>query len=37
LIMEGAVPAALLALVSQGLFEIVERLVVSPGLRLSGE
>jgi osmoprotectant transport system permease protein len=37
LIMEGAVPAALLALVAQGLFEIVERLVVSPGLRLSGE
>ncbi len=34
LILEGAVPAALLALVVQGLFDLVERLVVSRGLRL---
>ncbi|MGD8331017.1 MAG: glycine betaine ABC transporter substrate-binding protein [Acidobacteriota bacterium] len=34
LIMQGAVPAALLALVAQGLFEIVERLLVPRGLRL---
>lgn len=34
LIMEGAVPAALLALLFQGLFELGERLVVPRGLRL---
>ena len=34
LILEGAVPAALLALAVQGLFEIAERLVVAKGLRL---
>jgi osmoprotectant transport system permease protein len=34
LILEGAVPAALLALAVQGLFDVVERLVVSRGLRL---
>lgn len=34
LILEGAVPAALLALLVQGLFEMVERLAVSKGLRL---
>lgn len=34
LILEGAVPAALLALLVQGLFEIAERALVSPGLRL---
>jgi len=34
LIMQGAVPAALLALAAQGLFEIVERLMVPRGLRL---
>lgn len=34
LILEGAVPAALLALVAQGLFELVERAVVPRGLRL---
>ena len=34
LILEGAVPAALLALAVQGLFDLVERLVVSRGLRL---
>jgi osmoprotectant transport system permease protein len=34
-ILEGAVPAALLALLAQGLFVGVERLVVSEGLRLS--
>jgi osmoprotectant transport system permease protein len=34
LILEGAVPAALLALAVQGLFEIFERAVVPRGLRL---
>lgn len=34
LILEGAIPAALLALVVQGLFELAERLVVPRGLRL---
>ncbi|MGI9173892.1 MAG: glycine betaine ABC transporter substrate-binding protein [Rhodothermales bacterium] len=34
LILSGAIPAALLALVAQGLFEIAERLVVPKGLRL---
>jgi osmoprotectant transport system permease protein len=34
LILEGAVPASLLALLVQGLFELVERLVVPRGLRL---
>jgi osmoprotectant transport system permease protein len=34
LILEGAVPAALLALLAQGLFEGAERFLVSPGLRL---
>ncbi|MDB4969360.1 MAG: amino acid transporter substrate-binding protein [Myxococcales bacterium] len=34
LILEGAVPAALLALLVQGLFDGVERLLVSRGLRL---
>ncbi|HEY2743334.1 MAG TPA: glycine betaine ABC transporter substrate-binding protein [Polyangia bacterium] len=34
LILEGAVPAALLALAVQGLFDLLERLVVSRGLRL---
>jgi osmoprotectant transport system permease protein len=33
LILQGAIPASLLALAVQGLFEIVERLVVSRGLR----
>lgn len=33
LILEGAVPAALLALAAQGLFDLVERFAVSPGLR----
>ena len=37
LILEGAVPAALLALAIQGLFEIVERVVVPRGLRLQPE
>ena len=35
LILEGAVPAALLALAAQGLFEIAERSVVPEGLRLA--
>lgn len=34
LIMEGAVPASALALLVQGLFEVVERLIVPRGLRL---
>jgi osmoprotectant transport system permease protein len=34
LILEGAVPAALLALAVQALFELIEPLVVSRGLRL---
>ncbi len=34
LILQGAVPAAVLALLVSGLFELVERLVVPRGLRL---
>jgi osmoprotectant transport system permease protein len=34
LIMQGAVPAALLALLVQGVFELAERFFVSRGLRL---
>lgn len=34
LILEGAIPAAILALVVQGLFELAERAVVPRGLRL---
>jgi len=34
LILEGAIPAALMALAAQALFEIGERLVVPRGLRL---
>jgi osmoprotectant transport system permease protein len=34
LILEGAVPAALLALAAQGLFELAERTIVPRGLRL---
>ena len=37
LILEGAVPAAVLALLVQGLFELVERFLVPRGLRLSAE
>ncbi|MEJ2721021.1 MAG: glycine betaine ABC transporter substrate-binding protein [bacterium] len=37
LILEGAVPAALLAIGIQGLFEIIERAVVPKGLRLRHE
>ena len=37
LILQGAVPAALLALAVQGLFEWVERFLVPKGLRLKGE
>jgi osmoprotectant transport system permease protein len=37
LILEGAVPAALLALGIQGLFEIAEHLIVPKGLRLRPE
>jgi osmoprotectant transport system permease protein len=32
--MEGAVPAALLALVMQGAFELIERALTPRGLRL---
>ncbi len=35
LILEGAVPAALLALAAQGIFEILERALVPRGLRLA--
>ena len=34
MILEGALPAALLALLLRGLFEVVERQVVPRGLRL---
>jgi osmoprotectant transport system permease protein len=34
LILQGAVPAALLALLIQGLFEVAERRLVPMGLRL---
>jgi osmoprotectant transport system permease protein len=37
LILEGAIPAAGLALLAQGLFEWVERIVVPKGLRLEEE
>jgi osmoprotectant transport system permease protein len=37
LILQGAIPASLLALLVQGLFEIVERMVVPRGLRLGAE
>jgi osmoprotectant transport system permease protein len=36
LILQGAIPASLLALLIQGLFEIVERTIVPKGLRLRG-
>ena len=34
-ILFGAIPAALMALVAQGLFEIAERVLVPRGLRLT--
>ena len=34
LILEGAIPAAVLALLVQGAFDLMERLVVPRGLRL---
>jgi osmoprotectant transport system permease protein len=37
LILEGAVPAALLALIVQGMFELAERLFVPKGLRLRAD
>lgn len=37
LVLEGAIPASLLALAVQGLFELVERLVVPRGLRHHAE
>src|SRR5690606_35655967 len=35
LILEGAIPAAVLALLVQGVFELAERLVVPAGLRIA--
>jgi osmoprotectant transport system permease protein len=35
LLLQGAIPAALLAVVVQGMFELLERLVVPKGLRLA--
>ena len=35
LILEGAIPAAVLALLVQGLFEVVERVLTPHGLRLA--
>jgi osmoprotectant transport system permease protein len=37
LILEGAIPAALMALTAQGLFELIESAVVPKGLRLKPE
>lgn len=37
LILEGAIPASVLALLMQGLFELTEWLLISKGLRLSSE
>jgi osmoprotectant transport system permease protein len=37
LILEGAIPAAILALLVQGLFDLLERVAVPKGLRLKGE
>jgi osmoprotectant transport system permease protein len=37
LVLEGAVPAALLALLVQGLFDLAERALVPRGLRLTAE
>jgi osmoprotectant transport system permease protein len=37
LILQGAIPAALLALLVQGLFELAERSIVPQGLRLKAE
>ena len=34
LMLEGAIPAAVLALLVQAVFELAERTLVSPGLRL---
>lgn len=35
LILQGAIPAAVLALAVQGLFELIERLIIPKGLRLT--
>jgi osmoprotectant transport system permease protein len=37
LILEGAIPAALLALAVQGLFDLLERWIVPKGLRIRSE
>ncbi len=37
LILEGAIPAAVLALLVQGLFDLLERIAVPKGLRLKGD
>ena len=37
LVLEGAIPAALLALIVQGIFELAERFIVPRGLRLKSD
>ena len=37
LILQGAVPAAVLALLAQGFFELIDRVFIPRGLRLKGE
>jgi osmoprotectant transport system permease protein len=37
LILEGAIPAALLALLVQGVFDLADRVLVPRGLRLDSE
>ncbi len=37
LILQGVVPAVVLALLAQGVFELLERMIVPRGLRLKGE
>ncbi|EDN65276.1 hypothetical protein BGP_6429 [Beggiatoa sp. PS] len=37
LILQGAIPAAVLALLVQGLFELAEKIVVPKGLQLNAE
>ena len=37
LILEGAIPAAVLALIVQGVFDMADRVFVSRGLRLTTE
>ena len=37
LILQGGVPAALMALAAQGLFELADRVLIPKGLRIKGE